>query len=61
MLTTGHIAIKALTGLVLLGSTDNRAQRDKQFADDIFNICKEAIKGLIAMAIRVFIASRNNL
>ena len=29
-----NYAIKALTGLVLLGSTENRAQRSKQFADD---------------------------
>ena len=29
-----NYAIKALTGLVLLGSTENRAQRDEQFADD---------------------------
>ena len=38
MLTTEHIshgnyAIKALTGLVVFGSTENRAQPDKQFAD----------------------------
>ena len=37
MLTTGahchNYAIKALSGLVLLASTENRAQRDKQFAD----------------------------
>ena len=29
-----NYAIKALTGLVLLGSTENRAQRDEQFADN---------------------------
>ena len=37
MLTTGHIshtyAINALTGLVVFGSTENRAQPDKQIAD----------------------------
>ena len=37
MLTTRHIshnyAIKALTGLVVFDSTENRAQPDKQFAD----------------------------
>jgi hypothetical protein len=37
VLTTGHIshnyAIKALTGLVVFSSTENRAQPDKQFAD----------------------------
>ena len=42
MLTTGHIshnyAIKALTGLVVFGSTENRAQLDKQFADGGFKI-----------------------
>ena len=28
-----NYAIKALTGFVLLGSTENRAQPDKQFAN----------------------------
>ena len=54
MLTTGHIshnyAIKVLTGLVVFGSTENRAQPDKQFADGglkyagkRFKLCREAI------------------
>ena len=49
MLTTEHIshgnyAIKALTGLVVFGSTENRAQPDKQFADGGYSFSAGSIK-----------------